>query len=53
MYLTAIFTAFAAVAGLLGLAMPHLVHRLGFRMMGIYLLCAAICAVLNILRRAR
>ena len=53
MYMTGVFTAFAAASGLLGLAMPHLVHRLGFRMMGIYLLCAAFCAGLNILRRAR
>lgn len=53
MYMTSVFTAFAAVSGLLGLLMPHLVHRLGFRMMGVYLLCATFCAVLNLLRRAR
>ena len=53
MYMTGIFTAFAAASGLLGLAMPHLVHRLGFRMMLVYLCCAAFCAVLNLLKRAR
>ena len=53
MYMTTVFTAFAAASGLLGLAMPHLVHRLGFRMMLLYLACAAFCAVLNLLRRAR
>ena len=52
MYMTGIFTAFAAISGLLGFAMPHLVHRLGFRMMLIYLCCAAFCAVLGILKRA-
>ena len=53
MYMTGVFTAFAALAGLLGLLMPHLVHRLGFRMMLVYLACAAFCAVLNLLRRTR
>ncbi len=53
MYMTGIFTAFAAASGLLGLAMPHLVHRLGFRMMLVYLSCATFCAVLNLLKRAR
>jgi hypothetical protein len=48
-----IFTVFAAISGLLGLAMPHLVHRLGFRMMLVYLGCAAFCAVLNLLKRTR
>ena len=52
MYMTGVFATFAAASGLLGLAMPHLVHRLGFRMMGLYLFCAVFCAVLNILRRA-
>ncbi len=53
MYMTSIFTAFAAASGLLGFAMPHLVHRLGFRMMLVYLSCAAFCAVLNLVKRTR
>ena len=53
MYMTGVFTAFAAVSGLLGFAMPHLVHRLGFRMMLVYLSCAMFCAVFGLLRRAR
>ena len=51
MYMTVVFTAFAAVSGFLGLAMPHLVHRLGFRMMVAYLVLAGCAAILNLVRR--
>lgn len=53
MYMVAVFTAFAVVAALAGLLMPHLVHRLGFLMALTYLGCAAGAALLNIVRRPR
>lgn len=51
MYMATVFTVFALISGGLGLMMPHLVHRLGFRMMLIYLAFAVVAATLNLLKR--
>ncbi len=51
MYMTVIFSTFAAIAALGGLLMPHLVHNLGYRMAALYLACALCSALLTIIRR--
>lgn len=51
MYMTIIFTVFGIVAGVAGLLMPHLVHRLGFTMMKAYFGLALATALLSLLRR--
>ena len=51
MYMISVFTAFAVIAGGLGLLLPHLVHRIGLLMMVIYLCLAAVGALLTLLRR--
>ena len=53
MYMTVVFCVAAIVAGLGGVLMPHLVFRLGFLMMTIYLGLAVLTALLNLGRRAR
>lgn len=50
MYMATVFTIFALIAGALGLLMPHLVHRIGFVMMLVYLGLAAASAVIALLR---
>jgi hypothetical protein len=51
MEMTGVFTAFAAGAAALGWLMPHLVHRLGFRMALLYLALALIAALISLVRR--
>ena len=53
MPMTVVFTLFAAVAALAGWLSPHTVHRLGYRMMVIYLVLAGLTALIGLLRRAR
>ncbi len=51
MYMVTVFTAAAALAGLGGVLMPHVVFRLGFLMMTVYLALALFTALLNLVRR--
>ena len=51
MYMTVIFTAAAILAGVSGILMPHIVFRLGFFMMTVYLVLALATALLNLARR--
>ena len=53
MYMTVVFCIFAVIAGLGGMLMPHLVFRLGFLMMTIYLGLAILTALLNLVRLTR
>ena len=53
MYMTTVFCVFAVLAGIGGLLMPHLVFRLGFLMMAIYLGLAIVTALLTLTRRTR
>ena len=46
-----VFTAFAALSGLVSLLFPHLAGGLGEDMTLIYLLLALLCAMLRLLKR--
>ena len=51
--MTGVFATAAILAGLGGLLMPHVVFRLGFLMMTIYLVLALATALLGLVRRTR
>lgn len=51
MEMTGVFAAFAAGAAALGWLMPHLVHRLGYRMALLYLALAMVAALIRLARR--
>lgn len=51
MGMTMVFTCFAAVFSLGGWLMPHLLHRLGYRMAVFYLVLAVASAVIGLARR--
>ncbi|MBE7210621.1 MAG: hypothetical protein INR65_06345 [Gluconacetobacter diazotrophicus] len=53
MPMTAVFSLFGLGAGAAGLLWPHAVHRLGYKMMAIYLVLAAGTALLGLVRRTR
>lgn len=53
MPMTARFALFAAIAATGGWASPHVVHRLGYKMMAIYLALAGFTALIGLFRRAR
>jgi hypothetical protein len=53
MSMTWVFAIFAAISASLGAAMPHLVHRLGYRMALVYMAFAAVAALIGLVRRTR
>lgn len=53
MYMITVFSCCALAAAAAGVLMPHLVHRLGFLVAGIYLAFAVCAGLLTLIRPTR